>query len=216
MSTSQILTILALIVLLVWYFRRSASMKEDVVQPVPEEPQNPIIKPTTPAPIITPQPLPSEPSKPKSFELIDIENPKLRVNSDVLKGTKKVVVWDSKRVSELRKRFQVIRILDQIEFQEGSNVIEVYRVVATESLSTFVFPRADSDDDIIELKTKISEDPSKAASKQKQKPEMNIFRQQVIGIPDDMIERIRELDVSYSKRQASSGPKAIDTHSPVS
>jgi hypothetical protein len=106
-----------------------------------------------------------------------------------------------------------MRVLDRMEFREGSNVIEVYRTVSSDSVSTFVFPRADSDDDIIEIKMQISEDPSDMKSPHKQKHNLDVFKKQAIMIPDDMIATIRNLEASYSTRQSSSGPRAIDTHS---
>jgi hypothetical protein len=149
----------------------------------------------------------------KTYELVDAETPALRVGPDVLKGSKKLISWDSSRVHLLRNRFGALRILDRMEFQEGPNVIEVYRVVSSESLTVFVFPRADSNEDVIELKTQIgSEDPSDTPRQKARKADRD-STPQMVGIPSNLTERIRELDLTYSQRQTSSGPRAVDTHS---
>lgn len=204
----QIVVILVIVFVIGWWVyssskpQPSVNEQETFMSSIEEEPvQQQLSMPTN-----------NEPLQ-KTFELVDIENPKLRVNSDIFQGTKTVIQWDSKRVNEMRKRFQIMRVLDRMEFREGSNVIEVYRTVSSDSVSTFVFPRADSDDDIIEIKMQISEDPSDTKSPHKQKHNLDVFKKQAIMIPDDMIATIRNLEVSYSTRQSSSGPRAIDTHS---
>jgi hypothetical protein len=206
-----IIAILVIVLVAAWWFYNSQkpapSIELDTFASSNEEEE-----PTTTTTQQLSTPTNNEPAK-NTFELVDIENPKLRVNSDVLKGTKTMIKWDSKRVHEMRKRFQIMRVLDRMEFHEGSNLIEVYRAVSTDSVSTFVFPRVDSDDEIIELKTQISEDPSDTKSPHKQKHNLDVFKKQDILIPNDMIATIRDLETSYSTRQSSSGPRAIDTHS---
>ncbi len=200
----QLIIVIVIIALFVWYFKQntpvpheSGPLKEDVVDAV----EQPILSERfTAVPESTQQ---------GDFGY-DLATNKLRIGSEVLEGSKTLIVWDSKRVNELRKRFQVMQVLDRVEFRQGTNVIEVYRAVS-DKLSTYVFPRADSDDEIVELKTEIPEDTTK--SPYRQKPNLDVFKKQEILIPADMIETIRALETTYSTRQASSGPKAIDTHS---
>lgn len=152
-----------------------------------------------------------ESAAPRTFELIDFTTePRLRVGSNVLQGNKMMILWDSERINQLRKQFQVKNVLDRIEFKEGPNVIEVYRGVS-DNLYTFVFPDANTDE-VIQLNEKFSEDPSE--KKVTPKKEKTMWKEDTsINIPPELIETIRQLDVTYSKRQSASGPKAVDTHS---
>ena len=133
----------------------------------------------------------------------------MSVNNKILAGSRLLILPDSKRTNELRKRFNAKNVLDRIRFNEDSNVIEVYRVVS-DNVYTYMFPDAKSDEIIIQLVTQVSEDPS---GTKVPKTSTNKMPQMVVGVPAELIASIRGLEVLYSKRKSSTGPKAIDTHS---
>lgn len=150
-----------------------------------------------------------------TFELVDYLKPTLRTDTgDVLYGSNKMVVWDSARVNTLRRKFQVQNVLQRLEFVAGGNVIEVYRAVNNTGLDTYVFPHEGDDDYAIQIETqKTSDDPSETKSTHKiLMDKMNVFLSDESMVPPALIPMIRNLEASYKTRQASAGPKAVDTH----
>jgi hypothetical protein len=208
MSLSTILIVLVFVVLLVYLNTRT----KPAPKPSPSTPTPPPSVTTTQTPVVPtpkPSPTPPPPAGPKVYEMIDFENPRLSVNNETLTGSRMLVLPDSKRANELRKRFDAKNVLDRIEFHEGSNVIEVYRVVS-DNVYTYMFPDAKSDENIIKLVTQVSEDPS---SKRPKKNDPPTKMSKPVGVPPELISAIQSLEVSYSKRKSSTGPRAIDTHS---
>lgn len=151
------------------------------------------------------------------YKLLNYLEPLLRTNrNDTLKGTNKLVVWDSKRVNTLRREYNVKNVLQRLEFvdETNGNTIEVYRAVTETGLDTFVFPERDADETVILLERERSlDDPSETRSTQKiPMDKMNVFLSDESTIPAELVPMIRDLESSYKARQASSGPKAVDTH----
>lgn len=215
MSLSTILIVFVFVVLLVWLSKQNAKPKSAPALSAPSVP-TPKVTVTPPSVPSVPSPpsVPSVPSvlpaaRPKVYEMIDFENPRMSVNNKILAGSRLLILPDSKRTNELRKRFNAKNVLDRIRFNEDSNVIEVYRVVS-DNVYTYMFPDAKSDEIIIQLVTQVSEDPS---GTKVPKTSTNKMPQMVVGVPAELIASIRGLEVLYSKRKSSTGPKAIDTHS---
>lgn len=149
-----------------------------------------------------------------TYELVDYVNPKLKVGTTVLHGTRSLVVWDSARVNQLRRDFRVSNVLDRMTFeQDTTNVIDVYRAVS-DNVYTYVFPNAQTDE-LIQLKSPtFSDDPTESTARQQNKKPMGkTVDTTTLNIPPELIAKVQELEKTYTTRQSSSGPRAIDTHS---
>lgn len=210
MSSWVILAVLVIVGLL---YMSAVGKKADKPHVVPKKHEQPPTVPTQPTPPATTPtaPVPVVQKGPKTYEVIDFMNPKLRVGTDVLNGTKGIIVWDSPRVNQLRKDFHVKNVIDRTDFEEGTkNRIEVYRAVS-DNVYTYVFPDANTDE-VIQLKMQVQEDPSMSNTPKKAKA---VEQEDTTSsyIPPGLIAKVKEFEKTYALRQSSSGPKAIDTHS---
>ncbi len=210
MSLSTILIVIVFVVLLVYLFKQNAEPKPTQRAPTPPT-AHPVPTPKPPVSQPAPVVVPVSPPGPKMYEMIDFENPRISVNNKMIPGSRLLILQDSKRANELRKRFNAKSVLDRIEFHDDDlNVIEVYRVVS-DNVYTYMFPDANSDDFIIQLVTQVSEDPSETKLPKKYEPTNK--KTLTVGVPPDLSSVIQGLEGLYAKRKSSTGPKAIDTHS---
>lgn len=145
-------------------------------------------------------------------------SPQINLGGDVIEGTNVLIVKDSPRAVILRKRFGAQSVIQRLEFEDKKydNMMEVYKVVTERGVETFMFTEKDNDDAIVQLNgpNDTKQDPSLPLTKKKKFERKNYTASDVAAyrVPTGLVDKISNLETSYTERSSSVGPAAVDTH----